>query len=262
MRKFSLILICLWASVMIGLGNADAGIIDFNFDKATPVGSWQEREQITTDEKGKQTGSTLRISYLGQEERDGEIYVWTEMETNNFKVKKKGRKPQGDPVYVKVLMKKSVLEGDISNSLSNFSDMAVEVIMQTGDSPPMRIKGAGSMMGGMAQAIGLEIKYTLTRDGNENVTVPAGSFECGRYRGQGSTSAKVVFKTINVESTSTQWISNDVPFGMVKVVSDDVVNGEKQHSETVLTAFGQSGATSKITGEPQEMPSLGNIFGG
>ncbi len=261
MRKTFLIVLGLCAVISLG-GTAAAGTIDFNFEKSTPVGSWQEREQTMTDEDGKQIVTVMRISYLGEEERDGELYVWTEMEMNSFKVKKKGRKPQGDPVFIKVLMKKSVFEGDVANALGNFNDMATEVIMQAGDSQPMRIKGAGSMMGGMTKAIGLKVSYTLTKEDAESVTVPAGTFGCDRYRGQGSSSAKIVFKTIKVESTSTQWISSEVPFGIVKIVSDDMVNGDPQHSETVLTGFGLSGATSKITGEPQDMPSIGNLFGG
>jgi len=261
MRKTFIIVLGLCAVISLG-GTAAAGTIDFDFEASTPVGSWQEREQVMTDEDGKQIVTVMRISYLGEEEREGEAYVWIEMEMNNFKVKKKGRKSQGDPVYIKVLTKKSALDGDIANALGNFNDMATEVIMQTGDSQPIRIKGAGSTMAGMTQAIGLKVSYTLTKEDAESVTVPAGTFGCDRYRGQGSSSAKVVFKKINVESKSTQWISNEVPFGVVKIVSDDVVNGDPQHLETVLTSFGLSGAIGKVTGEPMEMPSIGNIFGG
>jgi len=245
-----------------GVAGAGTAVIDFDFDSSTPVGSWQEREMVVTNEKGKQSVSVMRVSYLGDEDRNGEKYAWIETQMSNYKVKKKGRKQQGDPIYIKVLMKKSVLKGDIANALGNFNELADEVIMQTGDSQPMRIKGAGSMMGGMAQAIGLKVTYELSKQGSESVTVPAGTFECDRYKGQGSSSAKVVFKTINVESTATQWISGDVPFGVVKVISDDVVDGEPQHSQSELVAFGTSGARSMITGEPQEMPDLGGIFGG
>ena len=71
-----------------------------------------------------------------------------------------------------------------------------------------------------------------------------------------------MFKTMKMESKATQWFSDEVPFGIVKIVSDDVINGDPQHSETVLTAFGLEGAVSKITGEPQEMPAMRNLFGG
>ncbi len=41
-----------------------------------------------------------------------------------------------------------------------------------------------------------------------------------------------------------------------------MVNGDPQHSETVLIGFGLSGATSKITGEPMDMPAMPKLFGG
>lgn len=261
MRKTFLIVCGLCAALSLG-GSAAAATVDFNFEDSTPVGSCQEREQITIDEDGKQTGSAMRIAYLGDEDRGGELFSWVEMEMNNFKVKKKGRKPQGDTIFIKILMKKSAFEVDIANALSNFNDMATEVIMQSGDGQPLRIKGAGSMMGGMMQGMGLQVSYTTTKDGNERLTVPAGTFECDRYKGEGSSSMKIMFKTMKTQSKATQWISNDVPFGIVKIVSDDVINGDPQHSETVLTGFGLEGAVSKITGEPQEMPAMGNLFGG
>jgi hypothetical protein len=237
--------------------------IDFDFLASTPVGSWQEREQVVQD-GGKETVTVVRVKYLGDEERGGETFAWIETEMSNFKVKKGQRKPQGEPMAVKFLMKKSLLEGDVVNAVGAFSDLAAEIVMQTGDSQPMRIKGAGSMMDAMTQAMGFQMEYDFSRDGSETVTVPAGTFDCDRYLGQGTSTVKVMIKTITVDSRSTQWLSDEVPFGIVKVVSDDTVNGKPQHSESQLLAFGTSGATSVITGEPQdlEMPSLGGIFGG
>ncbi len=250
------------AVILAGAGPVTAGDgVEFDFDGATPVGSWQEREQVQTDAKGKQTVTVMKMSFLGEEERGGEPFIWIENEITTFKVKKSGRKPTGEPVVMKALMKKSLFEGDVINSLSNLNNFAAEIIVQSGDNPPMRISGAGSM-GGMMQAMGIAIEYDITPDGTESVTVPAGTFDCRRYKGHGTTTAKIVFKTMTVESRSTQWISDDVPFGVVKIVSDDDVNGKTTHTETVLTAFGKSGAKSKITGEPMDMPSMGNLFGG
>jgi hypothetical protein len=84
------------------------------------VGSWQEREQITK-QGGKTTVSVMKVKYLGDEERNGEIYAWVETEVSSFKVKKKGRKQTGDTSYIKMLMKKSLLQGDVVNSIGNFS---------------------------------------------------------------------------------------------------------------------------------------------
>lgn len=242
---------------------AAAGTIDFDFSASTPVGSWQEREQVTS-QNGKQTVSVMKIKYLGDEERDGETFAWIETEARSFKIKKKGRKEQGDTVYMKALIKKGLLEGDVVNSIGNFNDIAVEIIMQAGDEQPMRIKNAGEMMGGVARATGLQITYELARDGTESTTVPAGTFSCDRYRGSGTATMNLMIKKMRIESTSTQWISSKVPFGVVKIISDDLVNGKPQHSEAILTGFGRSGAVSIVTGEPQDMPampSIGSLFG-
>lgn len=241
-----------------------AGTLEFDFEKSTPVGAWQEREQVT-EQGSKTTITVMKIKYLGDEERGGEAYSWVETEVSSFKVKKNGRKQQGDTAYVKMLLKKSLLQGDVVNSIGNFTEIASEILMQTGDNPPMRIKDAGAMMGGFAQASGLQISYEFSKDGSESVTLPAGNFECDRYRGSGSATIDLMIKKMTVESRSTQWISDEVPFGVVKIISDDVINGKTQHSETALTSFGSSGAVSMITGEPQDMPgmpSLGKMFGG
>jgi len=252
------------AALLVAAGIAGAAEIDFDFDGSTPVGSWQEREQVTED-GGKTSVSIMKLKYLGDEERNGETYSWLETEAKSFKVKKKGRKQQGDTVYMKALIKKSLLEGDVVNSIGNFNDMAIDIIMQSGDQQPMRIKNAGEMMGGVARATGLQISYELTADGSEEVSVPAGTFSCDRYRGKGSATMDLMIKKMRVDSNAIQWISKDVPFGVVKIVSEDTVNGKPQHSETTLLSFGRSGATSGITGEPEdmpEMPSLGGLFGG
>jgi hypothetical protein len=257
--------LCLVTVLAVGAGGAGAGTaIDFNFAGSTPVGAWQEREQIT-DQNGKKTVAVTKVKYLGDEERNGETYAWIETEVNNFKVKKDKRKPKGDTMVVKVLIKKSMLEGDVVNAVGNFNDLAVEVIMQSGDANPMRIKNAGEMMGGAAQAMGLQLSYEFSPDGSESVAVPAGDFDCDRYRGKGTATVDLMIKKMRVDSTSVQWISKNVPFGVVKVISDDVVNGKPQHSETVLKAYGTSGAVSLISGEIQDMPampSLGQMFGG
>jgi hypothetical protein len=263
MRVTSKNALVLCGALLVGAGVAAAADgFSFDFVGSTPVGSWQERQLTTTDDKGKETLTVTRVKYLGDETRGGEALAWIETELTNYTIKKDERKQQGEPISMKILMRKSLLEGDIANALGNLNDLATEVIMQVGDSRPMRIKGAGSMMAGVGQAIGLSVDYHLTPDGSESVTVPAGTFSCTRYRGQGSASAKVVVKTVHVESTATQWVSEEVPFGLVKLVSDDVVDGKKQHTEATLTAFGRSGATSKITGEPQDMPNLGSMLGG
>jgi len=125
----------------------------------------------------------------------------------------------------------------------------------------MRMTDAGGLMQGAAQASNLQISYDYTQAGSDNLTVPAGTFSCTRYDGTGHATMNVVFKTMEVHSEVTTCIADNVPFGIVQATSENVIDGRSQTSETKLINFGTSGASSAITGEPVEMPSIGNIFG-
>ena len=233
--------------------------LPFDFEETTPVGSWQIREQTTTDHKGKTTLSVIKSSLVGTEERGGETYYWIETETTNYKMKKGKRSQDGQRSIVKVLMAASALEGDLANALSNLKGLAQEVIIQTGDGEPMKLGGVGFMADAMMKGMGLEIKYDFEPQGTEDVEVPAGSFSCTKVAGTGSAEAKVMFKKMKVESTSTHWIAQNMPFGTVKSVSNDLVNGKENKTESRVIEFGMSGAETQITKQPKEMP---NLFGG
>lgn len=75
----------------------------------------------------------------------------------------------------------------------------------------------------------------MTRVGAESVTVPAGTFPTVHYR--------------DAESGNDVWVSESLPFGMVKT---KLKNGE----EIVLTGQG-TGAKTQITETPQEMSMPG-----
>ena len=122
-----------------------------------------------------------------------------------------------------------------------------------------KLDGAGFMAQGMMKALGLKVKYDFKPQGEEKVEVPAGAFVCQKIAGKGSAETKIVFKKMKVESESITWISGKVPFGMVMMTSDDLVNGKELHSEAVVIEYGTSGAETQITKEPKEMP---NLFGG
>jgi hypothetical protein len=232
--------------------------LTFDFAKTTPVGSWQVREQTTTDHKGKQKLSVVKSSVVGTETRNGEEYYWIESEVTNYKLKKGKRKQDGKRTIVKALVKASALEGDLANAVNNLSAFGEEIIMQTGDNDPIKLSGAGSLAQGMMKALGVKVNYDFEAQGEEEIEVPAGSFDCRKIAGKGSTETKVVFKKIKVESESVIWIGK-VPFGVAKMISDDVINGKQQHSEAVVIEYGTSGAETQITKEPKEMP---NLFGG
>ena len=237
---------------------------DTNLLKSTPVGSWQLRQVITTDDGGKQTLQEMRTSVVGEETRGKTDYLWIEIAIDSFKMKKgqKG-KQTGEHTVMKILMDKSVLKSNKPEDVfNNLQGLGTEIIMQTGDNDPMKIE-AGSMMSGMMQSMGPEIDYKFKDLGSETVETPKGKFKCKVIEGEGTVEMKIVFKTFRVNGKTKQWSSDDVPFNMVKMESVSEMNGKETKTEAVLLDFGKSGAKSEIHGEPQsvKMPNLGNLFG-
>ncbi len=239
--------------------------LDYNFLEATPIGSWQLREDTSVDHKGRQTVMETRSSLLSEETRDGQKYYWIEMSMQTFKVKRGKRKPSGDTIIFKSLVAESAFQDDPANALNNVSAFGKEMIMQNGNSDPMLIRGAGGMGDSMLKSLGAKVSYAYEFMGDEEVTVKAGSFPARKMQGSGTTEMKVLFKKISVTSSNTAWVSDRVPFGMVKAQGESVTNGKKSTHSSELLAYGQSGAVSKITKTPQElpeMPNLKSIFGG
>jgi hypothetical protein len=226
----------------------------FAFETTTPEGSWVVSEVTTTDHKGKQTVMITRQKFLGSEQRGGQTYYWLETEMDSFKVKKGKRKADGDQVVMKVLVSKEAMNSDPANVINNMQGFGKEIIMQTGDSQPMRISDGGMLAGSMMKSMGVEVNYQFEEEGTETVETNAGQFKAKRIKGSGSTSSKILFKKIEVQSKSMMWISEKVPFGVVKSENTDLVNGKEQHSQRVLIEFGRSGAVTAITGDVMEMP--------
>lgn len=254
--------ICLFLSLFLVSQLGLAKGIGFDLLDSTPVGSWQEREETTVNHKGRTTVSVMRTSLLGKETRNGEDYVWMEVAMEGYKVKKNGkRKKDGERTVLKALIPESVFKNDPSNVLTNVRGFGEEIIVQSGKEKPMRLSGAGGLFDGMMKAMGTEVNYAYEAVGSESVTVPAGEFSAQKMQGSGSTESKVVFKTIKVESETTAWLSQKVPFGIVKAQGSSTINGKRSTHTTQLLSFGASGAKSEIVGEPQDMPNLGDIFG-
>lgn len=243
------------ALVLLAAGTARAAET-FNILASTPVGSWQVRETTMVDEKGKESVTTMRTSRLEGEKRNGADYTWIEVEMQAYKVKGTERKPEGKVNVMKLLVKESAFALDPGNAMSNLAQFGEEIIIQNGDSDPMRISGVGGMMQGMVDAFGSKVKYDYKPAGNESVTTPAGTFDCQTMTGKGSADVKVIIKTIHVESENQTWLSKEVPFAVVKMADTSVVNGKTTKSTTILLEHGSSGAKSKITKEPTTMPAL------
>ena len=236
--------------------------VQFNILSSTPVGSWQLREDTTTDHKGRSQLSVLRTSMLAKEQRNGEDHYWVEMEMNSFKVSKKGkRKETGDAVIFKVLIAQSAFNSNPGNIMMNLQGFGAEMIMQSGDEAPIRMSGDGGLMGGLMKSMGVKVNHDFQDLGQESVSVAAGDFDTNKIRGSGTTTAKILFQSINVASDSTAWLSSKVPFGMVKSEGTSTTNGKSSTHSSQLLEFGLSGAVTKITRTPQEMPEMPD-FGG
>jgi hypothetical protein len=110
-----------------------------------------------------------------------------------------------------------------------------EMVMQRGTEAPMRMpESMLSMMRSRmpnASQVNEASCGRMTEVGKERITVPAGTYQTTHYRD--STGGTDV------------WVAATIPFGAVKVVSRD---------HTVELVGSGTGATTKITGTPQEMP--------
>lgn len=247
-------------SVVLAWLSVPVQVQAFDFVEATPVGSWQVREELTTDHKGRQTVAVVRTSMVGKEARNGETHYWVEVEMQSYQLKKDKRKKSGDRSIVKVLVAESVLTGEPADVMTRLRDMGDEIIIQNGDQAPMRITGGGAMADAMLQAMGTQMDYDYRKGEEKKVTVPAGTFTCQVQQGSGVTEMKVMFKSFRIESDTTMCLAAEVPFGIVESSTDSVVNGDRSKTEVSLFEFGGSGAESRITGEPTEAPSMPNLF--
>lgn len=251
-RVIALVLLISWGN------GANAGI-DIDILGATPVGSWTESEQVTTDHKGRETVNNVRMSMLSEEQRNGQTYFWAEIVMQAYKVKKGARKASGDKMIIKTLMPKSVLSGDPANAFANMRSLGEEIIFQNGNSKPMRMTGAGSMAQSMMQMTGSSIDYEFSELGSKKVSVPGGDFDTKILQGTGSATVKMLFKKMTINSKITSYYSTKVPFGVVLAEGEDVTNGKTSTYVTKLLSHGMSGATSLITETPEEMPAMPNM---
>jgi len=173
---------------------------------------------------------------------------------DNYKLKKGKRKREGEHMVIKILVSKKAMSSDPANVINNLQGFGQEIIMQTGDNQPMLISGGGKLAGLMLKAMGIKTNYKFTEKDPESIETKAGNFKARRVLGEGSTSSKVLFKKIKIESQSVMWISEQVPFGIVQSESTDLINGKEQHTQTALTDYAKSGAVTAISGEVLKMP--------
>jgi hypothetical protein len=259
-RSFKCILFTLFA---LGVHTLNAAG-DFSIKASTPVGSWQLRQEIHTEPNGKQSLLEVKTSLVGKEKRDNIEHVWIEMATQAYDFRKGNKgKASGERTILKILMEAKSLEGKPEDIVNNMRGMGKEMILQSGENDPIAIEEGGMMGGALLQAMGTEINYQFKELGKETVETQAGKIKAKVIEGAGSVEMKVVFKTMKVDGTTKQWITNEVPFGMVKMESTSTVSGKTSKVEGILLSFGKSGAVSEIKGTPQavQLPGLGSLFG-
>ena len=249
--------------LLLSLFSGPAQSVSFDIISASPIGSWQSREQIEINHKGKKTGTKVNTSMVGKEKRDGQLYYWVEMKIDTFKINKKGkRKPVGKTAIIKSLVPATAFKEDPENVVNNLRAFGLETIIQNGNEQPIRMTSSGGIMSSAMKIANVEIKHDYKELGSETVTVAAGEFNALKVSGQGTVTTKILFKKMKVESDSTAWVSKEVPFGIVKMIGTTLTNGKKSTQSAELLEYGLSGAKSEITQEPQTMPSLKNMFGG
>lgn len=253
----AMITLLLFVTASVSAESMAINILEF-----TPVGSWQVRESTQT-QGNKTTTSITKTSLIGEETRDNVKCYWIEMETENFKVKKNGkRKADGEKTIMKILLSEDSFKEYGPALVKNFKDKAKEIIMKSGDSKAMKIPlGGDSMFSAMFQSMNVQMDYAFKDEGAEKMTTPAGSFDTIKYSGSGTTEAQVFMQKIKVEGTTMLWISKKVPFGIVQSQGTSVSNNNTTTFEEKLLEFGTSGATSQITGPVEEMQMPSFSFG-
>ncbi|MGE5927315.1 MAG: hypothetical protein ACM357_08170 [Gemmatimonadota bacterium] len=194
------------ASPLAAQGRCDGAV------QAPAPGGWGE--YVVVAPRGE-APSTVRFAVIGREERGGSRLV-------RFETRVRGR--SGGSVVTQVLVP----------GYPYANEALQEVVVQRGKEPPVRW---GPALLTRARASAQSALHRLiagacggaTLVGEEEITVPAGVFRTRHFR--------------NAEAGSDIWISEAVPFGIVKVTGPEGASME-------LLGHG-AGGRSSITGEPR-----------
>ncbi len=186
------------------------------FLKPPDLGAWAELRMDKEKDDGKKP-LVMRVAFVDREER------------------------QGQPMYrMQMIMTQDDGKRQIMQMLTPWGpdaltkDYDTEVVMKMGDQQAMIMPiKAGKSQPGMSDIRKECAKLSFV--GEENVTVPAGSFDTRHYSGPDGDS----------------WISTDVPgWRLVKMVT-------KKGDTMVLTGLG-TGAKNEITEKPIDMKAMMN----
>lgn len=244
-----------------GANDFTAGTVEVDLLASTPPGSWQRSESVTTDKKGRRAVSEMTMAFLGEEQRNGEPLIWMETRMQSYAVGRDGeRRPDREEVKVKILLDRDFFSR-AGGQFAALRQFGREVIIQQGDEQPMLIRNAGEMAAGVGAVMNTETAQSFREAGKETVSVPAGTFETRKITGRQRVETGFAMMRRTIEMDSTVWVSEDVPFGVVKAESTSVGGGATGSSSQRLLEYGMTGASSAITGTPQELelPNFGNL---
>lgn len=255
------------ATLSILIARASAGAdqtqVRFNFVAATPLGSWQAREQVRTAADGSKKILQIKASHVGSETRGGEPYAWIELELKPSEIDKKGKVKEQPAIIAKLLIRQWFFDLDAGNVLSNPFSVAQEVILQSGGKTPIRYYGKGLQKVG--NLMDMKTKFAWKQVGVETVSAADSSFEALHLHGTGTadTHSMLKIKKVSVATEADFWYSPKVPFGLLR---GEIKNPDGRAESWVgeLKSFGTSGAVSQITGLPKDdtgKSALVKIFG-
>ncbi len=220
----------------------------FDLSASAQVGAWQEREETTRNHKGKVTGvSVVWMGVTQAETIQGVDHLWFEVRSQNFKVNRRGdRKPKGDVAIMKTLVEVSALQ-NLENPMNNLHKFAKDIVMQQGNSQPIRLTGGGMMAQGMLQAFGSNIDFSYEDTGiDDQIEVPAGTFSARKMLGRGTAEFSIVIRTMRIESETQTWVNADVPLAVVKQETQSSTNGKLSTISSELLRYGDTGAVSML----------------
>jgi hypothetical protein len=175
---------------------------------------------------GRQAGEgTLRLAFLGTEQKDGKTYERIEMQMNGMGGRREG------PVAMQMLVPGWPFD----------SDQIGEIVMQPPGQPAMRMPsemmGMMRQRGGMPGGAALQLRERCGDAklvGSERVTVAAGTFETKHFRSD--------------KDDADFWVAESVDgFGLVKATGKD---------GTMELVGKGSDAKSSITGEVMDMGGM------
>ncbi|MFU8817663.1 MAG: hypothetical protein ACNA7W_20135 [Pseudomonadales bacterium] len=240
--------------------------VPFDLLAATPPGSWQRQESVSTDDAGRQVLAVIETALLAEEQRNGVDFVWVQTEIQPYRLTTAGeREPYGDRTVMQTLLQRRVLAAGTFGGLDNLRRFGSEVIYQVGEATPMRVVGAGQIAATIAGLTGANTTPVLTPLGSESLKTAAGRFDTTRLGSQFRSQGQLLGQSLSVDVQGSVWLSPVVPFGLVQSHSTEVTNGIASSTRTELVAYGSAGAVSKISGAPThfEIPAeLRGLFGG